>query len=44
LVNQDFTKLNGKVEIQAYNLQGTLNLPWKKIKPKAKIQRLKLPK
>ncbi|MDD3723572.1 MAG: HaeIII family restriction endonuclease [Lutibacter sp.] len=44
--NQDFYKVikgNKKVEIQAYNLNGTLNLPFEKIKPKAKIQRLKLP-
>ena len=32
-----------KVEIQAYNLNGTLNLAFKNIKPKAKIQKLKLP-
>jgi len=44
--NQDFYKVikgNNKVEIQAYNLHGTLNLPFENIKPKAKIQRLKLP-
>ena len=44
--NQDFYKIiKGKkrVEIQAYNLDGTLNLPFKKIKPKAIIPRLKLP-
>lgn len=44
--NQDFYKVikgKNKVEIQAYNLRGTLNLPFKNIKPKAKIQRLKLP-
>ncbi|WP_179321037.1 HaeIII family restriction endonuclease [Winogradskyella helgolandensis] len=44
--NQDFYKVikgNKKVEIQAYNLHGTLNLPFEKIKPKAKIPRLKLP-
>lgn len=44
--NQDFYKVikgNKKVEIQAYNLNGTLNLPFEKIKPKAKIQKLKLP-
>lgn len=43
---QDFYKVikgKNKVEIQAYNLQGTLNLPFENIKPKAKIQRLKLP-
>lgn len=44
--NQDFYKVikgTKKVEIQAYNLNGTLNLPFKKIKPKAKIGKLKLP-
>lgn len=44
--NQDFYKVikgKNKVEIQAYNLRGTLNLPFENIKPKAKIQRLKLP-
>jgi len=44
--NQDFYKIikgKNKVEIQAYNLHGTLNLPFENIKPKAKIQRLKLP-
>jgi HaeIII restriction endonuclease len=44
--NQDFYKVikgDKKVEIQAYNLNGTLNLPFDKIKPKAKIQKLKLP-
>jgi len=44
--NQDFYKVikgKNKVEIQAYNLYGTLNLPSENIKPKAKIQRLKLP-
>lgn len=44
--NQDFYKVikgNKKVEIQAYNLNGTLNLPFEQIKPKAKIQKLKLP-
>jgi len=43
---QDFYKVikgNKKVEIQAYNLNGTLNLPFKKFKPKAKIPKLKLP-
>jgi hypothetical protein len=43
---QDFYKVikgKNKVEIQAYNLHGTLNLPFENIKPKAKIQRLKLP-
>lgn len=44
--HQDFYKVikgNNKVEIQAYNLHGTLNLPFENIKPKAKIQKLKLP-
>lgn len=44
--NQDFYKVikgNRQVEIQAYNLQGTLNLPFENIKPKAKIPKLKLP-
>lgn len=44
--NKDFYKvIKGKkqVEVQAYNLNGTLNLPFKDIKPKAKIPRLKLP-
>lgn len=44
--NQDFYKVikgKKKVEIQAYNFNGTLNLPFKKIKPKAKLQKLKLP-
>ncbi len=44
--NQDFYKVikgNKKVEIQAYNLHGNLNLPFVNIKPKAKIQSLKLP-
>ncbi len=44
--HQDFYKVikgKKKVEIQAYNLDGTLNLPFKNIKPKAKIQKLKLP-
>lgn len=44
--NQDFYKVikgNRKVEIQAYNLHGTLNLPFEKVKPKAKIPKLKLP-
>lgn len=43
---QDFYKVikgNRKVEIQAYNLHGTLNLPFEKVKPKAKIPKLKLP-
>ncbi|MDC7996362.1 HaeIII family restriction endonuclease [Altibacter sp. HG106] len=44
--NEDFYKVikgKKKVEIQAYNLHGTLNLPFEKTKPKAKIPRLKLP-
>lgn len=44
--NQDFYKVikgNNKVEIQAYNLHGTLNLPFESIKPKAKVPKLKLP-
>jgi len=44
--NQDFYKVikgKKKVEIQAYNLHGTLNLPFEKEKPKAKIPKLKLP-
>lgn len=44
--NKDFYKvIKGKntVEIQAYNFQGTLNLPFQKVKPKAKIPKLKLP-
>lgn len=47
---QDFYKVikkgDKKIEIQAYNLHGTLNLPFegiKPIKPKAKIPKLKLP-
>lgn len=44
--NQDFYKViksNKKIEIQGYNLHGTLNLPFGKINPKAKIPKLKLP-
>lgn len=44
--NKDFYKVikgNNNVEIQAYNLHGTLNLPFENIDPKFKIQRLKLP-
>jgi len=44
--NQDYYKIikgRSRVEIQAYNLRGTLNLPHAQIKPKAKIPRLKLP-
>jgi len=43
---EDFYKvIKGKdtVEIQGYNLHGTLNLPFNKVKPKAKIPKLKLP-
>ena len=42
----DFYKVikgKNKVEIQAYNLHGTLNLSSKEVKPKAKVSRLKLP-
>lgn len=44
--NKDFYKvIKGKnsVEIQAYNIQGTLNQAFKTIKPKGKISKLKLP-
>jgi len=44
--NQDFYKVikgSNKVEIQAYNLHGTLNLSFENVKPKAKVSRLKLP-
>lgn len=44
--NKDFYKVikgDNKVEIQAYNLHGTLNQPFGKINPKARIQKLKLP-
>lgn len=44
--NQDFYKVikgNNKVDIQAYNLHGTLNMPFGSIKPKHRIQKLKLP-
>ncbi len=44
--NQDFYKVikgGNKVEIQSYNLHGTLNLPFQDIKPKIKIPKLKLP-
>ena len=43
---QDFYKvIKGKnnVEIQAYNLHGTLNLPFQAVKPKMKVPKLKLP-
>ncbi len=44
--NQDFYKVikgKNKIEIQGYNLHGTLNLPFEKVKPKARIPKLKLP-
>jgi hypothetical protein len=44
--NKDFYKVikgKNKVEIQAYNLHGTLNQSFESIKPKARIQKLKLP-
>lgn len=44
--NQDFYKViksKNKVEIQAYNLHGTLNQALENIKPKAKVGRVKLP-
>ncbi len=44
--NEDFYKVikgNNKVEIQAYNLHGSLNLALGNIKSKHKIQKLKLP-
>ena len=44
--NEDFYKVikgKKKVEIQAYNLSGTLNLPFETVKPKARIPKLKLP-
>jgi len=44
--NQDFYKVikgNNKVEIQAYNIHGTLSLPFEDIKPKFKMPKLKLP-
>ena len=43
---QDFYKVikgKNKVEIQAYNLHGTLNLPLQAVKPKMKVPKLKLP-
>lgn len=46
IANKDFYKVikgNKKVEIQAYNLNGTLNLSFENVKPKAKIPKLKLP-
>lgn len=44
--NKDFYKIikgRRKVEIQAYNLHGSLNLSFEDIKPKARIPRLRLP-
>jgi len=44
--SKDFYKVikgSNKVEIQAYNLHGTLNLPFEAVKPKAKVPKLKLP-
>lgn len=44
--NEDFYKVirgKNKVEIQAYNLHGTLNQAATDVKPKAKIPRVKLP-
>lgn len=44
--NKDFYKVikgDKKVEIQAYNLHGSLNLSFENVKPKAKVQKLKLP-
>lgn len=44
--NKDFYKIiKGKkrVEIQAYNLHGSLNLPFENVKPKARLPKLKLP-
>jgi hypothetical protein len=43
---EDFYKIikgAGRVEIQAYNLHGSLNQSFRDIKPKAKIPQLKLP-
>lgn len=43
---QDFYKIikgKRKIEIQAYNIKGSLNQPYEKLKPKAKIPKLKLP-
>lgn len=44
--NKDFYKVikgNGSVEIQAYNINGTLNQASGNIKPKAQLNRLRLP-
>jgi hypothetical protein len=43
---RDFYKVikrNKQVEIQAYNINGTLNSPFENVKPKNKIAKLKLP-
>jgi HaeIII restriction endonuclease len=43
---KDFYKVikgKNKVEIQAYNLHGTLNLAFQSVKPKIKVRKLKLP-
>jgi len=43
---EDYYKVikgKSKVEIQAYNIHGSLNQSFEKLKPKAKIKRLKLP-
>jgi HaeIII restriction endonuclease len=44
--NKDFYKVikgNNSVEIQAYNINGTLNQSAGKIKPKAQLNKLRLP-
>ncbi|MEA2037740.1 MAG: HaeIII family restriction endonuclease [Nanoarchaeota archaeon] len=44
--NKDFYKViksKNSVEIQAYNMNGTLNLPFKEIKPKYKTPKVPLP-
>ena len=44
--NKDFYKVikgTKKVEIQVFNINGTLNLPFENIKPKAHIPKVKLP-
>ncbi len=44
--NKDFYKViksKNSVEIQAYNIHGTLNLPFKKIEPKYKTPKVPLP-
>ena len=43
--NQDFYKVikgDKRVEIQVYNINGTLNLPFNQIRPKANIPKIKL--